>query len=182
MTVVSLSKISEHFPFFHQPPPSVSRTFLKFYTLITRSSSIWFSSLQVRKHRDVRPNDGFLRQLVEFDTRYCFPETLYEYTEVGTWALATSSDSFLTFQTTKRARTAGQHSSGLKWLWFDFSDLTSPPPAPPPLSPPTPPAPSINFHRNLSAGPQPMPSPIADTPPWGGRCFVFETSLKILHR
>ena len=128
MTVVSLSKISEHFPFFHQPPPSVSRTFLKF--LITRSS-IWFSSLQVRKHRDVRPNDGFLRQLVEFDTRYCFPETLYEYTEVGTWALATSSDSFLTFQTTKRARTAGQHSSGLKWLWFDFSDLTSPPPAPP---------------------------------------------------
>ena len=25
--------------------------------------------VQVRKHRDVRPNDGFLRQLVEFDTR-----------------------------------------------------------------------------------------------------------------
>lgn len=27
---------------------------------------------QVRKHRDVRPNDGFLRQLVEFDTRWPF--------------------------------------------------------------------------------------------------------------
>ena len=147
-------------------------------------------TLQVRKHRDVRPNDGFLRQLVEFDTRYCSPEILLQ--SYGRLNLCISGENLkrqiliiLSLFRLKSERGL-LASTARAWmdclLWFDFSDLTSPPPAPPPLSPPTPPAPSINFHRNLSAGPQPMPSPIADTPPWGGRCFVFETSLKILHR
>ena len=115
------------------------------YAFWTFASIMQQLTLQVRKHRDVRPNDGFLRQLVEFDTRYCSPEiSLQSY---GRLNLCINGENLkrqiliiLSLFRLKSERGL-LASTARAWmdclLWFDFSDLTSPPnpsPAPPPSS------------------------------------------------
>lgn len=48
---------------------SRSSTCVLAYLILRHQMSADEALNTVRKHRDVRPNDGFLRQLVEFDTR-----------------------------------------------------------------------------------------------------------------
>ena len=134
------------------------------YAFWTFASILQQLTLQVRKHRDVRPNDGFLRQLVEFDTRYCSPEILLQ--SYGRLNLCINGENLkrqiliiLSLFRLKSERGL-LASTARAWmdclLWFDFSDLTSPPnpspapppppPAPPPPPPPAPP-PSSTQHR-----------------------------------
>ena len=137
------------------------------YVFWTFASILQQLTLQVRKHRDVRPNDGFLRQLVEFDTRYCSPEILLQ--SYGRLNLCISGENLkrqiliiLSLFRLKSERGL-LASTARAWmdclLWFDFSDLTSPPnpspapppppPAPPPPPPPAPPPPPHNIAKKF---------------------------------